>query len=236
MNSTNKILNSFNELEEHLNTKNISLICMNIRSIRKNFTEFLTRTNNIINKITAIILTETNICDDENKFYAINGYNSIFLNRINRGGGIAVYIKDTVSFKTFITNTQFMESLQVDLSISIDKIITILACYRPPNLNVKNFIKELDNCINNINKRQDIILTGDMNLDIISNNMSSKNYLDMCACNGLECAVSGITRECERNGSRTCIDHLFIRHNSRNNIKSAIIATTISDHYSISKL
>lgn len=120
MNSTNKILNSFNELEEHLNTKNISLICMNIRSIRKNFTEFLTRTNNIINKITAIILTETNICDDENKFYAINGYNSIFLNRINRGGGIAVYIKDTVSFKTINTNTQFMESLQVELSISIE--------------------------------------------------------------------------------------------------------------------
>lgn len=33
--------------------------------------------------------------------------------------------------------------------------------------------------------------------------------------------------------SRKCIDNVFLRHNLRNNIKSVIIGTTISDHYSI---
>lgn len=233
MNFQNQIFNNFNEINDNELTQNISILCMNIRSIRKNFTEFLIWTKNIINKIKIIVLTETNINDNENQFYQINGYNSVFLNREGRGGGIAIYINEDLHFKNLNSNTTSFESMKLELIFNSNDVITIVPCYRPPNMNIKTFIDELDQSLNEINKKQGIILVGDMNIDISVDNRSAKDYLDMCATHGLQCLITGITREDEHGGSRTCIDHIFVRHNGRQVSNSGIIATTISDHYTI---
>lgn len=47
--------------------------------------------NSIIDKIKLIVLVETNISDSENNLHSINVFNSIFINREGRGGGIAKY-------------------------------------------------------------------------------------------------------------------------------------------------
>lgn len=110
MNYSFKTINNFDEIDEcHMNY-HTSLIHMNIRSPRKNFITFLTQINNILNKIHLIILTETNITDDENQFYSIHGYNAIFINRESRGGGIAIYTKENISFETHTTNAISYES------------------------------------------------------------------------------------------------------------------------------
>lgn len=78
-------ITQFSEIDkEHLNYT-VSLIYMNIRSLRRNFASFIVTINNIINKIKFIILVETNISNSENSLYNIPGFKSIFLNREGKG-------------------------------------------------------------------------------------------------------------------------------------------------------
>lgn len=74
------VINNFNQIEDVLINNSSSFIYMNIRSLRKNFNIFLANINKIIANIKIIILVETNIVDDENQFYTITNFNSVFLN------------------------------------------------------------------------------------------------------------------------------------------------------------
>ena len=71
-------LDSFNQIDQRLLSYPVSIAYMNIRSLRTGFTSLLTTINNIINKLTILILIETNITNNENDLYSINGFNSIF--------------------------------------------------------------------------------------------------------------------------------------------------------------
>lgn len=81
MNCTKEIINNFNEINENYLDYPLTFIHMNIRSLRKNFLTFLVQIKKIINKIHLLILTETNITNNENQYYHIDGFNAIFLNR-----------------------------------------------------------------------------------------------------------------------------------------------------------
>lgn len=69
--NSNQTINNFDEIDKNLISYPTSLIHMNIRSLRKNFIPFLTHIKNITNKIHLIILTETNITDEENNLYVL---------------------------------------------------------------------------------------------------------------------------------------------------------------------
>lgn len=59
-------LDSFNQIDKQLLSYPVSIAYMNIRSLRKGFTTLLTTINNIINKLTILILIETNITNNKN--------------------------------------------------------------------------------------------------------------------------------------------------------------------------
>lgn len=158
MNSNKKHINNFNELNIKKVNCDLSFIHLNIRSLRKNFTTFISQINNIINKIHLIILTETNIVDDENNFYSLHGFNSTFLNREGRGGGIAVYVKENINFKTTNINTDSYETLRIDINKN-NKTTTVIPIYRPPHQNINTFTNELDLSISNINRKNTTIIT-----------------------------------------------------------------------------
>lgn len=86
--NSNEVFNNFNEIRLKNKNHRISFIHMNIRSLRKNFVPLLSHINNALNYIQLMILTETNINEDETQFFNIQGFNSIFLNRNGRGGGL----------------------------------------------------------------------------------------------------------------------------------------------------
>lgn len=120
--------------EEHLNST-VSLIYLNIRSLRRNFTSLLVRINKIIKKIKLIILVETNINNIENSLYNIPGFNSIFLNREGKGGGIAIYIKENIDYVQISLNSNSFEIMQIDVKIN-NHITSLLSVYRPPDKKV----------------------------------------------------------------------------------------------------
>lgn len=232
MNNSQKILNNFNEINKDTLSYPRSLIYMNIRSLRLNFTLFIATINNILNHIKVIILVETNITDNENKFYNIKGFNSIFFNREGRGGGIALYITEHIHFNQIHLNTNSLEIIQIDIEIN-NKTTSLLSIYRPPRENIPSFITELEKIINTIKKKQEIILVGDINIDISRENYTTTTYLNMLMSNGLECMINECTRVDVTKNSKTCIDHIFMRNNKTKRTVSAIITTSISDHYSL---
>lgn len=229
----NITLNSFNQINQQLLSYPVSVAYMNIRSLRTGFTSLLTTINNTINKLTIIVLVETNITDNENDLYSINGFNSIFLNRGGNGGGIAVYIKDNIAFTTISLNVKSFEVIQIDLNFD-NQIVSLLSIYRPPSSNIKEFLNEIDKTINTINKKQELIIVGDMNIDILKQNNITIKYIDMILSYGLQCVIKEVTREDINKNTRTCIDHLFVRNfKQTTHLHAAVIKTTISDHYSI---
>lgn len=64
------------------------------------------------------MLVETNICNSENNIYNKNGFNSSFLNREDKGGGIVVYIKENINYAEISINTNSFESLQINININ----------------------------------------------------------------------------------------------------------------------
>lgn len=206
---------------------------MNIRSLRLNFISLLATLHNIINSINFIILVETNIKNDEQHAFNINGFNSYFLNRDGRGGGVAVYIRENIVHTNIQINTVSFEVIQIDVT-NKNKTLSLLTVYRPPKNNVNDFIIELDKTINTINKKQDLIIIGDININILTENITTTKYIEMISSNGLECIIKEITREDVTKRTYSCIDHLHTRNNKPNTQTcAAVVKTNISDHYAL---
>src|SRR5436190_9592963 len=58
-----------------------------------------------------------------------------------------------------------------------------------------------------------------------------QRYLDVMAAAGLMCGVSEPTRVA--GDTRTCLDHVFINHDNYENVRTAVIQTEITDHYTV---
>lgn len=209
------------------------MIYMNIRSLRLNFTPLVASLHKIINNINLILLVETNITNEEQHTYNIKGFISYFCNRDSRGGGVAVFIRENVIHTRLSLNTISFEAIQINIT-NKHKTLSLFTIYRPPKNNVNEFIIELDKTINMINKKQDIIVIGDININILKQNITTTNYISMISSNGLRCIVNEITRENIAKRTGSCIDHMHIRNNETNTqTHAAIVKTNISDHYAL---
>lgn len=224
---------SFNQIGSEPLSYPISVVFLNIRSLRTNFNSFLASINNIINRIKIIVLVETNINDNESPFYGINGFTATFLNRSNRsGGGVAVYIKENILHTTISVKTNSFETLHINIQTTEN--ISLLAIYRPPSLSVSKFITELDDLLRKIKKQQNVILVGDININLLNKNLLTTLYIDMMSSNGLQCMINDCTREDLSKNTNTCIDHLFVRcKHIQTHAYTSIIKINISDHYGL---
>ena len=89
---------SFNELLDNHNIR-FSLCHLNIRSIKQNVTKFETFLEMLNLEFTIIGLTETWLHDHDCNLYSLSGYHIAENHRESRnGGGVAVCIKDCISF------------------------------------------------------------------------------------------------------------------------------------------
>ena len=87
--------------ETHTRTsEQISLLCMNIRSLRKIFTGFTTLLDIIDIKFQLIALTETWLKEYNTDLFNIDGYTHESQIREGReGGGVSFYIKNSINYK-----------------------------------------------------------------------------------------------------------------------------------------
>src|SRR5436190_9894698 len=120
--------------------------------------------------------------------------------------------------------------LSVDFTFH-NKKFDLLAVYRTHNSDLDNLTDALSNYYTNVDRGKSYIFIGDVNADLINTNNKTERYLDAMAAAGLMCGVSEPTRVA--GDTRTCLDHVFINHDNYENVRTAVIQTEITDHYTV---
>ena len=79
----------------------VSVVLQNIRSLAKNFDNFNVFLKTLRNEPAVLCLTETWLSEKyPNNIFKIDGYQTLVsVNRKRRGGGVAIYVKDTLNYK-----------------------------------------------------------------------------------------------------------------------------------------
>lgn len=226
---------SFNQIKKYIENKQLVCVYLNIRSLRKNFNNFLIEIKEILDEIDIIILVETNISDDERDFYKIEGFSSEHRNReMRRGGGIAIYLKTSIGYEVEFPDSSSYESMLIKMKIN-GQILSILAVYRPPGkTNIQTYISEIKRSIIEKDFSKNLIIVGDINIDMNKTIKGNQLYLDFISSSGLQSCNNMSTREDTKKNTSTNIDHVLVRFKSiPAYIAAGRVETDISDHYSL---
>jgi hypothetical protein len=227
-NLVNSISNSFRDLSS--TTAPFKLLHQNIRSLRQNYDSLICniQTLSVIPKL--IFLSEIWIKDQELANFSITGY-KLFANCNNnyRAGGVAVYVSDGLNVKINNDfNLKTADLLSIDLYFPNFKV-TIVCVYRLQSFNIDVFLDEFDSVLIRI-KSNNLLVLGDMNINILNNSEIVDNYNFLMSSHGLTSDVNVPTRI--SNISSTCIDHVFYRC-SDVVINSSVEDLCITDHCAI---
>lgn len=215
----------------------LSIIHQNVASLRNKWEifKYILEDKGAINDIDIIVLTEISIKDNENSIYQLKGFSSLSYNRERqKGGGICMLYRSNIDLDEIWKGKNSKtghEGLHVEVNINTKKV-SIIAVYRPPDFNSDLYIEEISNYLRQIDKSLDLMIIGDINIDIKNNKCEQVNrYKNVMAENGLENCIFGYTREALRKDvyTRSSIDHIYIR--TCEDLISSIIHTHASDHY-----
>lgn len=239
-------LDDINNWPIHNLNNRINILHQNIRGARTNFQQFKLYISDKIQMLDVIILTEVKFSEKDlckgnvnlEKF-EITGFKlEIKLRRKGRGGGIMVYVRETIpSTFTFTENSSF-ESIAVTVKLNNANEIKIFGIYRPPECNKTVFINELETMIQNC-KNKSVVLIGDINVNLKKLDKSTVNdLLNVMATGGMYKGISVDTRVVVENGKikRSCIDNVLFRLSNdwdESKTQTLSITTKITDHYMV---
>ena len=230
---------SFNDLLDNHNIR-FSLCHLNIRSIRQNVTKFETFLEMLNLEFTIIGLTETRLHDHDCNLYNLSGYHTAENHRESRnGGGVAVCIKDCISFTKKCDLSVFncdIESVFVEIDkdqVGASKNIVIGTIYRPPGNDLGVFNTGVNNLLDSLNKENKLIyIMGDFNINLLNSDSHhpTGEFLEIMYSNMLFPLITRPTRVTANPAA--LIDNIFT-NNYCSNYWSAqgIFVTDISDHY-----
>jgi hypothetical protein len=210
------------EVKDKLVHKNHWIVLsQNIRSLHCNFAQIEILIAGLKMDIDMIVLTE---CWLKNSPAppSLQQYNCYYtLNCRTQNEGVAIYIKKPIL-------ADIIEPPFIDANCLVAKLPNsscIIAIYRPPShQNIDNFLKSLSDTIDSLKSFKYIYITGDININILENNNHSNDYLNLLAYHGFLPGHMIPTR------NQSCLDHIIVKSNYQ--ISTAVIRTTITDHYS----
>lgn len=211
----------------------IQLMHLNIRSINKNFDNFMVLLESLKQKLDLIILTETwNISNLD--LYSIPGYNSFYSHgKYNQNDGVVVFVRDGINatFKNII----FTQNTFTILNFEINSIpFCIVSAYRLPSTGSVQFVGELQNILESFDRNKVCVFTGDINIDILdTQNGVTSEYLNIMADNGYLSYINKPTRVTLT--SQTTVDHIFVRKPLKYNLlfTPIVLQCDITDHFAV---
>ena len=100
----------------------------------------------------------------------IDEYDLIRLDRSRRGGGVACYIRKSLSYNHKTSFCRNIESIFIDIFLPKSKPILVGVLYRPPDK--PDFIEHLNNSLkeSNMSNTQVCYLIGGFNVNLLSGN------------------------------------------------------------------
>ena len=168
---------------------------------------------------------------------SIAGYQQERLERTCNGGGVSIYVRDSIKYKPRPdVPVEDLEIICIEVEPPNSRSFLILAWYRPPSDPVVSFDK-LEKVLSFLDKEgKEIILLGDTNCDLtpeqaeqpIDNN--SKHMLDLYELFSFKQLVEEPTRVTLTTSS--IIDHIATTC-ARNIVKSGVHEVFMSDHYMV---
>lgn len=216
-------IKSFNT--EFSNYDAFSGIHINMRSIRNKADELNMLLQSITCKLDILFLTETWLFKTDTAPF-IDGYRGMHLMRDEkRGGGVSVYIKDTISFTGIDEFCEITNDVEC-IALHVRKI-TMCVIYRPPTGNRETFYTFLERILAHACSRNEYcIIMGDLNIDMNSE-VPSLELQTLLSCHGCVNHIILPTRIAPK--SATLLD-VCISNFSDWDISTGVLAADISDH------
>ena len=217
----------------NVSTNSFSILFNNIDGNQTNFDTLSVDLDRHDCKFSAITLCETNVDCANKDLYHIQGYESVYLSKIEnkaKGSGLAIYIKNSLTFvetPALCYSSPDIETLFVEISNN-NSPITLGVVYRPPNGSFENFINEFEKLTKKL-PRENSFITGDFNVNLHRPSESITQNFEQCFTSaGFAPTVSVWTHQ-QPHCSQTCIDNIFT--NSFDNIMhSFTINEPVSNH------
>lgn len=206
--------------------KSVHFNAQSIRNKEMHLTLFLEQLDTSLD---VIMVTETwskNNCD----LVRLPTYQTFFLNRDNgRGGGVCMLFRNIWEADLLPLFTVCTVDYEV-LSVCSGSTLFVV-CYRPPQGSVTAFISFFESLLSHSReKRLDLACGGDININMLSNDISKRNFDLLLQANGFSNVIDLPTRITQN--SSTLLD-LFITNIDRARVKSGVISADISDHLPI---
>lgn len=219
-----------NDLKKHilLDKKDLTVVAQNIRSIYCNFDDFQVTLAHLDFDPDVVVLTECRLTPDK-PIPCIPNYSSLAsIHNCNQNDGVVVYVK--TALRSSMKEIQLVDASCVQVEVLN---CTIIAIYRSPSFtNALNFINSLNNHLNTIKSHKNIIVTGDININLILNSKDNSQtcnnrvkYLNMSASHGLLPGHLLPTR------GPNCLDHFIIKFDRQKTTANiAVLNTSVTDH------
>ena len=223
--SDKKILLNDDQIKSKTELNKYSAVSLNIRSLNRNIDQL----KSIMSKIQPDFVLLSEIFNPHEGFVASKNYHKIEMNtRVNRkGGGVGIFVNSKYKYEPLTKlNKLRLKGIEIiAVKVSLDESeLTLISIYRPPELNIKNTMGDLDLILSKIDDEK-VLIGGDMNIDVLVKNYFREKYLEILLQNNLEQKVQTPTRITA--SSCTLIDHVL---SNLNNIESLSTYHSPADH------
>lgn len=203
----------------------LKVACINIRSLLPKVYDLGVYVHS--NKLDVIIVVETwlnsTIADGH---LLIDDYVIIRNDRPAHGGGVAIYCRNSLAY-SIIDTKKNIEEIFLLFRIGNAKL-AIGGIYRPPKLNYKAFLDELESSLVSILPYCDkIFCGGDFNIDCLSDNPSTIYFLDFLESIDFKQLIDQPTR---LTASTASLIDLFIVSDESLVVSKGVVGSGLSDH------
>ena len=209
--------------------KSLCVLNVNVRSLKLHLEKLEALVLSLESSPDVLCLTETWLTDnDDPKLFLVNGYTQyIAKNRTTLGGGVMIQVKSSCNLLNKY-QVEFEEAVMGEIACNNFKFF-IAAVYNKPKANKLEFVKTLDNFLSDkSSNKTPLIICGDFNINILEENLLTKNYSSVIDSNGFEIGPMEPTRVTVN--SSTCLDHFIFQNVSKSEI-CVLKNEEIADHY-----
>lgn len=211
-----------------------SIVHINTRSLHKNFASLTLFLSGLKHKFSVIAISETWTTTATESLYTIPGFNHVVRSRDGRGGGVALYIDNALSFteRADLTNNynSNFECIFVEISDATFGNKVVGAVYRPPGCDIAQFRLGFDSVLHTIkHNTTEYIIAGDFNIDLLKHEShpDTASFIDNLYSHSFTPLIVRPTRFSET--SSTLIDNI-LTNKPNDTFISGVFISDISDH------
>ena len=209
--------------------KNLRICHTNVRSLSRS--KFLGIKTSLTELYDIITISETHVhAGVPNNLFCLSDFHEIIRNdRAGEGGGVAVFVRDSITYKRiFQYEKPNIEAIWLQIS-SIEGKVLVCSCYRPPKDN--NFWAEFAGVLDEVKEdhTSSVIILGDLNADLSMPN--GRKLSQLCDSHNFAYLVNEPTRITDN--TATILDQIIV--NCPNFVRKVEVSPPVStsDHCTV---